>query len=146
MAERKDHEDAKKEKIAKKGEEKPVKKEEKPKTEPAKKEAKNEAPKKKKFPEIKPGYTIRIYQTIKEGKKERQQYFEGMVLGISGKTPQTRTVTLRKFSEGVGVEKIFPLGSPTIAKVEIIKKAKVRKSKLYYLRSYKKKLKEEKVK
>ena len=132
-----------------KQEKKPDNKEEKPKAKPVAKENKEpESPDegKKKLPKIKPGYTVRIYQTIKEGKKERQQYFEGIILAIKGKTPATRTVTVRKFSEGVGVEKIFPLGSPTITKVEIIKKAKVRKSKLYYLRSYKKKLQEEKVK
>lgn len=120
------------------------KKEEKQEKKPDNKEEKKSV--KKKFPVIKPGYTVRIYQTIRDGKKERQQYFEGIILAIKGKTPITRTVTVRKISEGVGVEKIFPLGSPTIAKVEIIKKAKVRKSKLYYLRSYKKKLQEEKVK
>ena len=132
-----------------KQEKKPDNKEEKKPVKKENEDKKKAAPKKEekqKFPVIKPGYTVRIYQTIKDGKKERQQYFEGIILAIKGKTPVTRTVTVRKISEGVGVEKIFPLGSPTIAKVEIIKKAKVRKSKLYYLRSYKKKLQEEKVK
>ncbi|MBU0731538.1 50S ribosomal protein L19 [Patescibacteria group bacterium] len=112
-----------------------------------KKEAskKEDKPKKAELPEIKPGMTIRLYQRIKEGEKERTQYFEGIVLAINGKTAVTRTVTLRKVSEGVGVEKIFPLGSPMIEKIEILKKAKVNQSKLYYLRDYNKKLKEEKV-
>ncbi|MEA1909997.1 MAG: 50S ribosomal protein L19 [Patescibacteria group bacterium] len=124
---------------------------EKPKTEEkqapkAEKPVKKEAPKKEeKFPEIKPGYTIRIYQKIKEGDKERTQYFEGIILAMQGKTPASKTITVRKISEGVAVEKIFPLGSPTIEKIVVQKKANTRKSKLYYLRDYKKRLKEEKV-
>ena len=137
--------EAKKE--APKKEDKAEKKEEKSSSaEAATADKKEEKPKKASLPEIRPGMTIRLYQRIKEGKKERSQYFEGIVLSIKGKTPETRTVTLRKISEGVAVEKIFPLGSPTIDKIEILKKAKVTQSKLYYLRDYTKKLKEEKVK
>ena len=116
------------------------------------KEEKQEAPKKteeKKLPEIKPGMTIKVHQKIVETnskgeKKERIQVFEGMVLGIRG-AGKSKTFTVRKISFGVGVEKIFPLHSPIIAKIEAIKKAKVKRAKLFYLRSYKKKLKETKV-
>ena len=83
----------------------------------AKKEEKKQA-----LPELRPGYTIKLYQKVKEGDKERIQFFEGMVIALKGKTPATKTVTLRKVSYGVGVEKIFPLASPTITKIEILKK------------------------
>jgi len=97
---------------------------------------------------IKPGMTIRVHQKIKEkgpkGEKERVQIFEGIVLGRRhGSEPQA-TITVRKISEGIGVEKIFPLYSPTIVKIEPVKQARVRHAKLYYLRSYKKRLKEKK--
>ncbi len=99
-------------------------------------------------PEIKPGQTIRVHQKIKEisgeeGKeKERIQVFEGLVLAKSGRQRPNATITVRKISNGVGVERIFPINLPTITKIEITKQAKVRRAKLYYLRDYKKKLKE----
>ena len=124
--------DAKEKKVAKKVEKKPVK---------AKKEEKKQA-----LPELRPGYTVKLYQKVKEGDKERIQFFDGIVIALKGKTPATKTVTLRKVSYGVGVEKIFPLASPTITKIDILKKAKVRRSKLYYLRDYDKRLKEKAVK
>ena len=111
---------------------------------PVKKEKKKEE--KQPLPELRPGYTVKLFQKVKEGDKERIQFFEGIVIALSGKTTATKTVTLRKVSSGVGVEKIFPLASPTITKIEIIKKAKVRRSKLYYLRDYNKKLREKQVK
>jgi len=101
---------------------------------------------KKDLPDIKPGNTVVVHQKIKEGKKERIQKFEGIVIARKGGTGLSATITVRKISEGVGVEKIFPLHSPTITKIEVLKKAKVRRSKLYYLRGYKKKLKETAVK
>lgn len=110
---------------------------------PAKKE--KAAPVKKEFPELKPGYTIRVHQLIKEGNKERVQVFEGMILAMKGKTPETKTMTVYKVSQNIGVEKIFPLALPTITKIEVVKKARVRRSKLYYLKSYKKRIQEEKV-
>jgi len=96
-----------------------------------------------KLPELKPGQTIRVHQTIKEGSKERIQIFEGIIIGIKGGKSQAATFMVRKISEGIGVEKIFPLHSPTIKNIEIVKSAKVRKAKLYYLRDKKaKRLKE----
>ncbi|QQG52410.1 MAG: 50S ribosomal protein L19 [Candidatus Falkowbacteria bacterium] len=102
--------------------------------------------------ELKPGQTVRVYQKIKElnskgEEKERVQYFEGMIIARKHNKEVGATITVRKVSDGVGVEKIFPLNLPTITKIEIKKEAQVRQAKLYYLRSgYKKKLKEKVVK
>jgi large subunit ribosomal protein L19 len=102
--------------------------------------------------DLKPGMTVRVYQKIKElnskgEEKERIQYFEGMIIARKHGKETGSTITVRKVSEGVGVEKIFPLNLPTITKIEIKKQAAVRQAKLYYLRSgYKKKLKEKIVK
>ena len=102
--------------------------------------------------ELKPGLTVRVYQKIKElnskgEEKERVQYFEGLIIARKHNKEKGATITVRKVSDGVGVEKIFPLNLPTITKIEIKKEAKVKKAKLYYLRSgYKKRLKEKVVK
>jgi len=102
--------------------------------------------------ELKPGMTVRVYQKIKElnskgEEKERIQYFEGMIIARKHNKEIGATITVRKISEGIGVEKIFPLNLPTITKIEIKKQAEVNRAKLYYLRSgYKKKLKEKVVK
>ena len=102
--------------------------------------------------ELKPGMTVRVYQKIKElnskgEEKERIQYFEGMIIARKHRKEIGATITVRKVSEGVGVEKIFPLNLPTITKIEIKKVAEVRRAKLYYLRDgYKKRLKEKVVK
>lgn len=96
--------------------------------------------------ELRPGLTIRVHQKIKEGEKERVQVFQGIIIALRGKTPETKTMTVQKQSFGVMVEKIFPLASPLIEKIEVVKKAKVRRSKLYFLRDYSKRLKETLVK
>lgn len=88
----------------------------------------------KKMPEIEPGMTVKVHQKIKEGEKERVQIFEGLVLQVSHGHGADATFTVRKVVEGIGVEKIFPIFSPNIAKIEIIKKSKVRRAKLYYMR------------
>ena len=94
--------------------------------------------------ELKSGFQVRVHQKIKEGEKERIQIFEGLVLAIRGRG-QGRTITVRKISSGIGVEKIFPIYSSTIEKIEVVKKFNVRKSKAYFLRGKKvKKLKEKK--
>lgn len=126
-------------------------KEEKPKKEHKQKvPKKDDTPKTPGFPDVKPGMTVKVHQRIKDvdakGKeKERTQIFEGMVLARKGGMENGATITVRKVSKGIGVEKIFPLHSPVIAKIEIIKKARVRRAKLYYLRTFKKRLKEKKV-
>jgi large subunit ribosomal protein L19 len=98
------------------------------------------------LPDIRPGMTVRVHQKIKEGEKERIQVFEGIVIARKGGTGISATMTVRKISEGVGVERIFPLHSPFIAKIETTKKAEVRRSKLYYLREKRtKRLKETKI-
>jgi large subunit ribosomal protein L19 len=88
---------------------------------------------KKDLPEFIPGDTIKVYGKIIEGDRERVQVFEGTVIARQhGGTKETFTV--RKISYGVGVERIFPLHSPMIEKIEVSKRGKVRRAKLYYLR------------
>lgn len=83
---------------------------------------------------LKSGYTVRVHQKIREGDKERIQVFEGIIIKINSGSGVNKTITVRKVIDGIGVEKIFPLESPNIAKLEITKKSKVRRAKLYYLR------------
>jgi len=92
---------------------------------------------KKNLPDIRPGDTIRVYQKIKEKDKERIQIFEGVVLARKHGSEPGATITVRKVVSGVGVERIFPIHSPNIEKIEIVKKGKVRRAKLYYLRTAK---------
>lgn len=87
-----------------------------------------------KLADLKPGWTVRIHQKIKDGEKTRTQAFEGLVVAKKHGQEAGGTVTVRKVSGGIGVEKIFPLYLPSIDKVEVIKKAKVRRAKLYYLK------------
>jgi len=87
-------------------------------------------------PAIKPGDTVRVHVKVREGDKERIQVFEGMVIGMH-RGGARATFTVRKVSFGQGVERIFPLHSPTIQKVEVTRSAKVRRAKLYYLRDLK---------
>ena len=83
---------------------------------------------------VRVGDTVKIHQKIQEKDKERIQTFEGLVLARKhGKEPGA-TITVRKEISGVGVEKIFPLHSPTIDKIEVVRKGKARRAKLYYLR------------
>ncbi|HLG25773.1 MAG TPA: 50S ribosomal protein L19 [Candidatus Gracilibacteria bacterium] len=88
----------------------------------------------KKMPVLRPGYQVRVHQKIKEGEKERVQIFEGMVMGINTGHGASKTVTVRKVVEGIGVEKIFPINSPTIAKIEVKKTFKTRRAKISYMR------------
>ena len=80
------------------------------------------------------GDTVKVYGKIKEGNRERIQVFEGIVLKRQGGSNR-ETFTVRKFSNGVGVEKTWPLHSPFVEKVEVIRKGKVRRAKLYFLRT-----------
>ena len=86
------------------------------------------------LPEIRPGDTIKVHQKIKEKDKERIQIFEGQVLAKKHGKEIGGTITVRKVIGGVGVERIFPIHSPTIEKIEVVKKGKARRAKLYYLR------------
>jgi len=92
---------------------------------------------KKNQPEINPGDTIKIHQKIKEGDKERIQMFEGLVIAKKHGKGISSNITVRKVMQGVGVERIFPVNSPMIEKIEIVRKGKVKRSKLYYLRTAK---------
>jgi len=85
------------------------------------------------LPAFKPGDTVRVHVKIREGEKERIQVFQGVVISKrKGKT--NATFTVRKVSYGVGVERIFPLHSPIIDKIEVVTQGRVRRSKIYYLR------------
>ncbi len=84
-------------------------------------------------PDLRPGLTVRVHVKIREGEKERIQVFEGVVIAIKRGGPRG-TFTVRKVSFGQGVERIFPLHSPSIEKIEIGRAARVRRAKLYFLR------------
>ena len=88
----------------------------------------------KEVPEIWPGDSVNVHIKVKEGNKERIQVFSGTVIRRRG-SGINKTFTVRKESYGVGVEKIFPLFGPTIEKIEIIRRGKVRRARLYYLRN-----------
>ena len=87
------------------------------------------------YPQFKAGDTITVTYRIKEGDKERLQSFRGVVIQICGATPYTKTFTIRKVSNGVGVERIFPYESPSIEKIELNKVGKVRRARIFYLRN-----------
>jgi len=89
---------------------------------------------KKNIPDIKPGDIIKVHQKIKEGSKERIQVFEGIVLRARGGKGLNGTFTVRRISFGVGIERVFPLHSPTIMKIEKVKSINVRRARLYYIR------------
>ena len=91
---------------------------------------------KAKLPEFEPGDTVKVYNRIKEGDKERVQVFQGVVIQRRGSGLGT-SFTVRKISMGIGVEKVVPVHSPNLTKVELVKKGKVKRAKLYYLRGLK---------
>jgi large subunit ribosomal protein L19 len=113
-----------------------------------------EAAGERKLPRLSPGDTVRVHvkvkeitikddkavgmkgKGVKETERERVQVFEGIVIGLRGSGARA-TVTVRKISFGEGVERIFPLNAPTIDKIEVVKQARVRRAKLYYLRDRK---------
>ena len=86
------------------------------------------------IPEFRPGDTVKVYVRIKEGEKERLQLFEGLVIKKRG-GGISETFTVRKNSYGVGVERTFPINSPSVAKIVVDKKGKVRRSRIFYLRN-----------
>lgn len=92
---------------------------------------------KKEIPEIRPGDEVRIHQKFKEGEKEKIQTFEGLVIARKHGKEIGATITVRKEVSGIRVERIFPIHSPTIEKIDILKRRKARRAKLYYLRRVK---------
>ena len=87
------------------------------------------------YPDFKAGDTITVSYRIKEGDKERLQKFKGVVIQLRGATPQTKTFTVRKVSNGIGVERIFPIQSPFIDEIELNKVGMVRRARIFYLRN-----------
>jgi large subunit ribosomal protein L19 len=94
----------------------------------------NKVEPRKEIAEFSPGDTVRVHVKIKEGEKERLQAFEGTVIARKHSGP-SETFTVRKISFGQGVERIFPMRSPAIDRVELVRSGKVRRAKLYYIRS-----------
>ena len=88
----------------------------------------------KKMPELRSGDIVKIHRKIKERGKERTQVFEGIIIAIKGKQSSSPMVTVRRVSFGVGVELTIPVYSPAVEKIEVIKRAKTKRAKLYYLR------------
>jgi len=96
--------------------------------------------------QLKPGMVVRVHQRIKDvtakgEEKERIQVYEGLIIAHKHGLEPGATITVRKISEGIGVEKIFPLYSPLIDKIELVDQKRVSRAKLYYTRAYKKRLK-----
>jgi len=102
--------------------------------------AKNEI-KQNDFPDIKVGDVIKVHRRVKEGEKERIQVIEGELIARKHGSQPGATITIRRVSLGVGVELVFPLYSPNTEKIEIVKKQKVRRAKLYYIKRAKRKIK-----
>jgi len=86
------------------------------------------------LPEVRPGDLVRVHQKIKEGDKERISAFEGLVIATKHGTGVSATLTIRKVVDGIGVERVFPLHSPRIERIEVVRRSKVRRAKLYYIR------------
>jgi len=86
------------------------------------------------IPDFRAGDTVNVHVKIKEGNKERIQQYQGVVIQRKNSNSINETFTVRKVSNGVGVERIFPLFSPSVDKIEVIRKGKVRRSRIYYLR------------
>lgn len=95
----------------------------------------NQAQKKHAVVDVRSGDTVRVHQRIKEGNKERVQVFEGVVIRTDNKRSHTSRITVRKIASGVGVEKSFLLHSPLVEKVEVVRRAKVRRNFLSFLRN-----------
>lgn len=87
------------------------------------------------LPELQAGDVVKIYRNIKEGGKERKQLFQGMIIAIKGAQSSSPMITVRKVSSGVGVELVLPLLSAQIDRIELVKRTKARRAKLYYVRT-----------
>ncbi len=89
--------------------------------------------KKKSIPEVEPGDSVKVFVRIKEGNKERTQAFEGVIIKKQG-CGFRKTITVRRVFQGIGVERVFPLHSPKIENIKVLRKGKVKRARLYYLR------------
>lgn len=89
---------------------------------------------KKDLPELRVGMEIIVFQKIKEGDKSRTQKFEGMIINMSGKSPLEKTITVRHVFQAVGIEKTFPIHSPTVEKIEVVGTFKVRHKNIRFIR------------
>jgi large subunit ribosomal protein L19 len=87
------------------------------------------------LPAFKPGDTVKVHVKIIEGEKTRIQVFEGVVISKNGGAGANARFTVRKISSGIGVERVFPMSSPALEKIELISRGRVRRSKIYYLRN-----------
>lgn len=87
------------------------------------------------FPRFKAGQTVRVHQRILEGEKERVQIFEGLIIAVNGGKSLQSTITVRKISQGIGIEQGFAVHSPAVAKIEMVREGKVRRSKIYFMRN-----------
>lgn len=94
----------------------------------------NNSQKASKMPVFRAGDVVKVFRKIIEGGKERTQIFEGMIIAVKGNQSSSSMITVRKVSNGVGVEIIVPTQSPNISKIEVVKRAKVRQGKLYFVR------------
>lgn len=94
----------------------------------------NKAQKTSEMPVFRAGDVVKVFRKIVEGGKERVQVFEGMVIAVKGNQSSSSMITVRKVSNGVGVEIVVPVQSPNIDKIEVVKRAKVRQAKLYFIR------------
>jgi large subunit ribosomal protein L19 len=88
-----------------------------------------------KMPDLRTGDVVRLHRKIIEGGKERTQVFEGMIIAVNGKQSSSPMITVRKVSASVGVELIVPVYSPKVSKIEVVKHAKIRRSKAYYVKT-----------
>jgi large subunit ribosomal protein L19 len=91
------------------------------------------------FADVQPGTTVRVFQKVKEGDKIRTQAFEGTVIARKHGSGINAMITVRKIIDGIGAERVFPLHAPSIEKIEVIRRGKVRRAKLYYMRKLGKK-------
>lgn len=98
------------------------------------------------IPELQSGDVVKVYRKIKEGSKERTQMFEGMIIAIKGHQSSSPTITVRKVSMGIGVELVLPLNSPQVERVELVKRTRARRAKLYFVRDKSAKLLSKKLK
>ncbi len=86
------------------------------------------------LPVLKTGMEVEVHQIIREGDKERIQKFRGLIISMKGATPLTHAITVRADVDGIGIEKIFPVNSPAIAKIEVLRSFKVRRNNIGYIR------------